>query len=133
MEAFFRIQLRAPLANARWSWGAMRTDGSVFLRVWQDEKIKKDGTWYFKLTAHDFYSDQPNNHGWVERQRHIAAIQAGAPAYLVMCEAVLPDAEPRVIKDFDRRNVFPGGQVIQDSGELWIAMLPRVNVHDITI
>src|SRR5690349_4774791 len=26
--------LRAPLRNARWSWGAQRADGAIFLRQW---------------------------------------------------------------------------------------------------
>ena len=32
-------KLGAPLANPRWSWGAIRTtDGAVFSRVWQDSR-----------------------------------------------------------------------------------------------
>jgi hypothetical protein len=134
MEEFFRVLLQAPLLNARWSWGAIRElDGVVFLRVWQDEKIRRDGTWYLKLTARDFYRTKPNSLGWIERQKQVAAIQNGAPAYLVMCEAVDALTEPRVIKDFDRRSVFRGGDVMESAGELWISMLARVNIHDLKI
>ncbi len=28
--------LGAPLANSRWSWGGVRQDGAVVLRVWQN-------------------------------------------------------------------------------------------------
>ncbi len=36
--------LGAPLKNVRWSWGGVRkSDGAVFLRVWQDGTKKSMG------------------------------------------------------------------------------------------
>jgi hypothetical protein len=33
----FFDDLGAPLTNMQWSWGAVRSDGAVFVRVWEDE------------------------------------------------------------------------------------------------
>jgi hypothetical protein len=33
-------KLGAPLKNTVWSWGGVRADGAIFLRVWEDEKRK---------------------------------------------------------------------------------------------
>lgn len=89
MEELFRVLLRAPLHNPRWSWGAVRDlDQAVFLRVWEDEKIRHDDKWYMRLTAHAHFATDPNNKGWQERLRHLALVQNGGVAYMVMCEAV---------------------------------------------
>lgn len=88
IEAFFQIHLHASLRNARWSWGAVRAvDGAVFLRVWQDEKIRRESSWYMRLTAHKFFADKEHNLGWQERLAHVKLVQGGAPSYMVMCEA----------------------------------------------
>jgi hypothetical protein len=52
-------RLGAPLANPRWSWGRVRADDqAVFLRVWQDRKIKQDGHWFMMVTHHEKYLDK---------------------------------------------------------------------------
>jgi hypothetical protein len=51
----FFAYLEAPLANQRWSWGAVRpSDGAVLLRVWQDEQRKMDGPWLTQVTFTEF-------------------------------------------------------------------------------
>lgn len=129
IEAFFRTRLHAPLRNARWSWGAVREeDGAVFLRVWQDEKLKRAGSWYMRLTAHDFFADKAHNLGWQERLEHVKLTQSGAPSYMVMCEAVDPTAAVREIKGFDNHDVFVGGEMVEHQGDLWLEMISRMSV-----
>ena len=42
--------LGAPLANVRWSWGAVRpADGAVILRVWKDNVQTHDGREYVRI------------------------------------------------------------------------------------
>lgn len=71
-------------------------DGAVFLRVWQDEKIRRESSWYMRLTAHKFFADKGDNLGWQERLAHVKLVQGGAPSYMVMCEAVDPAAPVHV-------------------------------------
>jgi hypothetical protein len=43
--------LGAPLANSRWSWGSVReSDGSVFLRVWQDQTRRLEDKLFIQIT-----------------------------------------------------------------------------------
>jgi hypothetical protein len=44
-------KLGAVLANSRWSWGAARSDGVVFLRVWHD-RIKEEGAKRYAQVTH---------------------------------------------------------------------------------
>jgi hypothetical protein len=130
-KQFFET-LGAPLANPRWSWGAVRSsDGAVFLRVWQDRIRRHDGSLFVRVTHEERFADDPDNLGYQERGRHVELIRAGAPCFLVMCEAVDVDATPRAIKDFNKDEVFPGGRVVQLDGDWWVELLPRVRVRDL--
>jgi hypothetical protein len=130
IEAFFRIHLRAPLRNSRWSWGAVReVDGAVFLRVWQDEKIKRDSSWYMRLTAHKFFAGKADNLGWQERQEHVRLVQGGAPCYMVMCEAVEPTASVREIRSFDDHDVFIGRKMVEHEDDFWLEMKSRMRAR----
>jgi hypothetical protein len=60
--------LGAPLANQRWSWGAVRpTDGAVILRVWQDEGRKIDGAAFTQITFMGPSEASASNLGYAER------------------------------------------------------------------
>lgn len=133
IESFFRIHLRAPLCNARWSWGAIRAaDGAIFLRVWQDEIIKHSGSRYMRLTAHSHFADKANNLGWQERLKHVSLVRERlAPAYMVMCEATDAAAEVREIRSFDNHDVFVGGKLIDYDGDCWLEMESRKAVRDL--
>ena len=123
-------KLGAPLANPRWSWGAIRTtDGAVFLRVWQDRTRRHDGALFVQVTHAERFKDDPDNLGYQERLRHVERIREGAPCYMVMCEAVDVHAVPRAVRDFNGDEVFPGGRIIELDGDWWIELRSRVPVR----
>ena len=75
-------KLGAPLANPRWSWGAIRTtDGVVFLRVWQDRTRRHDGARFVQVTHAEKFKDNPDNLGYRERLRHVERIREGASLF----------------------------------------------------
>lgn len=122
-------RLGAPLHNVRWSWGSVRpSDGSVFLRVWQDRMTRHDGRLFFMATHHDSYQDRPSDLGYQERLRHVAKVRAGAGCYMVMCLAENTEAIPRTIKSFNRDELFVAGAVREIDGDTWIEMAERVSV-----
>jgi hypothetical protein len=106
-------RLGAPLANARWSWGAERPDGAVFLRAWQDLKfIDEERRIYTQI-----YTPRPDDSatplGYQERRRHVSAVRRGAPCYLVMCVARDVNGLKRQIESFDDKDVFAGGEIVE--------------------
>ncbi len=118
-------QLGAPLANPRWSWGGVRQDGSVVLRVWQNETRRIDGRLHVQLTHYAEFVDREDNMGYQERLRHVAHIQAGARCYMVMCEPKDTKAVPRDIKDFNEREVFVAGALVEHDGDMWVPIADR--------
>jgi hypothetical protein len=128
----FFVALGAPLANQRWSWGSVRSDGVVFLRVWQDEVEKHEGTLVVKVTywkpEEDHQRDSP---GYRERLQHVERIRKGAPAFLIMCQAEDVTAAPRKVKHFSREDVFRGGGLQEILGEWWIELGSRVPVSEV--
>ncbi|WP_312301400.1 hypothetical protein [Stutzerimonas nitrititolerans] len=74
----FFAKIGAPLKNPRWSWGGVREDGTVILRVWQDRKIKHEGAHYMQLSHLQKYGEGQDNLGYMERLEHIKFIQSGA-------------------------------------------------------
>lgn len=124
-------KLDAPLANRRWSWGGTRKDGTVFLRVWQDRKKKIDGKWHMMVTHHAAYKDDPESLGYQERLRHVKAVKAGVPCYMVMCLAKCPEDRPRQIKSYDKKDVFLGGDCREFEGDTWLELRERVSIKSI--
>jgi len=122
ISSFFE-EVGAPLVNNRWSWGASRDDGSVVLRVWQNEKVRVDGKHYYQLTHHGLYMDRQDDNGYQERLSHIRDILAGSPCYLVMCLASNPGVIPRKIKSFNTERVFECGELIPYNNEIYIEMV----------
>lgn len=103
--------LGAPLKNQRTSWGSIRPDGTIFLRVWIDERMKVGEKFHWQLTKYRcFLQDKRNNVGWKERLEHIELINKGAQCYLVV---VNPTKDPKVIADCADREL---GLPMQDRG-----------------
>jgi hypothetical protein len=126
-EEFFR-SLAAPLHNVRWSWGAVRPDGIVILRVWQDETRKFDGKLHVMITARKWFADDPDNLGNSERLKHVKAIREGAASAAIMCVAADPKASPRRMASFNKDELFLGGAVLEADGEDWLELVKRVPV-----
>jgi hypothetical protein len=104
--------LGAPLANNRWSWGAQRpSDGAVFLRVWQDLKFIDDLGPSFMVLSHYAVGDS-GSLGGEERAKHVESIRQGSPCYMVMCVARDVEDPRRQIKEFDDRDIFIGGALV---------------------
>ena len=124
--------LDAPLANNRWSWGSVRADGTVFLRVWQDGTARKDGKLLVQVTHLEKYGDGRgrDNLGYAERLAHVDMIRNGARCYLVMCLAQDPSVHdaPRVIKSFNSKDLFVGGPLHEIDGDSWVEIVDRVPV-----
>jgi len=85
-------RLGAPLRNPRWSWGAVRPgDGTVFLRVWQDESRIIDGIPC--MLVHTTAS--PEKQGQSERDYHLTLIEEGARCLLVIVQNGAAPGKPR--------------------------------------
>lgn len=124
--------LGAPLANNRWSWGAVRkTDGAVFLRVWQDEWRTVDGRRAVRITDNQFFADTPDNLGYSERLRHIDLIRMGNRSFMIMCLAHDVNANPRTIQSFNDREVFVGAAVFEHDGESWLEVVGREPIANV--
>jgi hypothetical protein len=118
---FFKA-LGAPLANTRWSWGGIRADGSLVLRVWQDE-VKGLKVCVLRPLVEEEIAHNP---GYKERLEHLEMIEDGASSYMVMCRAVDTKVRPRTIKDFDQQDVFVGGALTRVDGEFWLELAGRI-------
>ncbi len=126
------VSLGAPLSNVRWSWGAVRSqDGAVFLRVWDDQKIKLGEHRYVRVTAYDHFKDKPGDLGWSERLQHIEQIKNGAKTYMVVCFAVDVTAAPRAIKTYSERVLLEGGGLIKHNGDLWMEIVATLPVDKV--
>lgn len=123
----------APLNNHVWSWGAVRHDGAVFLRVWQDKKTKIDDKWCMLLDDHNMHGHEKNNLGYNERVEHVELIKDGAQCYMVMCLAEDVAAARRDIRSFNRNDIFVGGKLIEKGGNVFIELVDRVPVKDVCI
>ena len=129
-KAFFN-RLGAPLANARWSWGAVRSgDGAVFLRVWKDRIRIHEGSEFAQVTFYSRFRDR-TTHGHRERIEQVGLIRDGSPCFMILCEAVDTTARPRRIKKFNAAEVFPGGRTMEFDGEWFVEMLPAVPVSEV--
>lgn len=112
---FFRENLGAPLVNHIWSWGAMDDAGRVFLRVWQkdyDHQAKR-----VLISEPDWVQSALGFH---ERAKHIAAMEAGAPAYMVVCDGYWDtEAEKMVIESYRPDQVFHVARVERVEGAVY--------------
>lgn len=123
-------RLGAPLRNKRWSWGAIRDDGIVFLRAWTDQTIQYQGSWWVRLTdTRHFEDNDPGNNGYQERLQHVREARKGATTYLVMCCPQDPTASPRKVEKFNDREVRLGGEIADIDGDAWIELKDRIPVR----
>ncbi|PRA59730.1 MULTISPECIES: hypothetical protein [Pseudomonas] len=129
LTQFFKI-LGSPLKNPRWSWGGIRDDGAVILRVWQDRKVKRDTTHYMQLSHLQKYGEGQDNLGYMERLSHIELIKGGAKCYMVMCLAKNSNATPREILSFNKDDLFLGGELIEIESDWFIAIAGKVSAID---
>jgi hypothetical protein len=118
--------LGAPLSNTRWSWGSLRADGTVFLRVWTDEMQSADGRRYVRLINRRAYEDAPENLGFAERCQHVDMLLKGATGYAILCGAAEPRARSREIVSFDGKTLFRLGPVRLFDGDEWAEVVDRV-------
>ena len=112
------LNLGAPLRNYRWSWGAQRPDGVIFLRAWDDEIIPIDGKEFIRLTNHAVYANGAHP-GYRERVRHIDEIRGGASAYVVICHAIAPKQSNRRLKSFEQHTLTRIASIQDHNGNLW--------------
>lgn len=116
--------LGAPLANVRWSWGAVRpSDSAVFLRVWQDEVKKINGKRFARVIS--VFEGSNERLGHAERVEQVARIRAGARSYMVMCLAKDAKASPREILSFNEDDIFIGGELVDADGCAWLELADR--------
>lgn len=130
----FFAKTGAPLKNSRWSWGAVREDGTVILRVWQDRKrkINNDGPHYMQLSHLQKYGEGQDNLGYMERLDHIQLIKTGAKCYMVMCLAKDADSSPREIKSFNKNILFLGGELREIDSDWFIEIAASIPVQSAT-
>ena len=121
--------LGAPLANSRWSWGGVRQDGAVVLRVWQNETRRINGQTHIQLTHHAAFVGKEDNLGYQERLQQVAQIREGAKCYMVICEPRDTKEVPRVIKEFNDRELFRAGQLVEQDGDWWVPISARELIH----
>ena len=134
ISSFF-ASLGAPLVNSRWSWGARRpSDGAIFLRVFQEEKWIADGRLHMAIgwVALTGYEQRP---GYRERMRHVAAIRAGAPCFMIMCSAQDPNAAQGCwrIAFFDEDDVRVGGRLVDRDSAIYIEVVGRKPAIDMKV
>ena len=116
LSAMFQNTLNAPLANTRWSWGAVNHKGDVIMRVWSD----KDEFDYKNKTVLVLHPVNRNGvdiscrPGYQEREEHLDMIRNGSKFYMVVCNPKDPNANVREVKDFRTDRVYVGGILIQD-------------------
>ena len=125
--------LGSPLHNVRWSWGAVRNDGVVFLRIWQDETTRHNGLRYMRVTNHGHFAGNPENLGYRERLEHLKLIGSGAPSYMVMCEADPAKLPEREILDFNEDYVFRGGSLVTIAGDSWLELGQRIAARTVRL
>jgi hypothetical protein len=125
------VRFGAPLANSRWSWGSVRPDGTVFLRVWADEMKTVEERRYVRLINRRAYEDGEDNLGYTERCQHVQMLTGGAPGYAVLCTAAEPRAKSRKIVSFDAQAVFKLASVAVFDGDEWGEVVDRVPVRTI--
>lgn len=132
ISEFFAETLKAPLANTRWSWGAVRKNSDqVFLRVWADQIDETVQPSRVSILRVGFKEDKP---GHKERKRHIAALQSGSRGYGVICTAVDPGAvEIRTIASFEKKYLLTLGSVLELDGRMYAEIIGRIAVADVTV
>lgn len=130
VSEFFEEILKAPLANIRWSWGAVRPKSDqVFLRVWADQIDKSVRPARVSILRDNWKKSRA---GHRERERHVTALRNGASGYGVVCTAVDRAAPERKIARFDDKYLLKLGRVVERDGDLFAEIAGTVAVADVT-
>jgi hypothetical protein len=83
-----------------------------------------------RITANAFFqNNDPNNLGYQERLSQIEQIRNGAKSYMIVCVAEDTNAIPRSITSFNGNEVFEGGELITETGDVWLEFGKRVTVQ----
>lgn len=99
---FFQ-DLKLPLKNARWSWGA-QNENTILLRTWADEFSRDKRVVVLREPAG--YQER-ESYGLDERIRHLRTLWAGGVAgYSVIATAKATDVPKREIKEYRDDKVF---------------------------
>lgn len=100
----FFLDLKLPLKNARWSWGA-QNENTILLRTWADEFSAREKR-VVVLREPAGYQDR-ESYGLDERIRHLRTLWAGGVAgYSVIATAKATDVPKREIKEYRDDKVF---------------------------
>lgn len=118
----FFEDLGAPLTNQQWSWGAVRDDGTVFLRVFDDEVTSNDTGTYALLISPEH---RESHHGMLERMQQLERVRAGALCYLIVLTAVEAMSRPRKILYFNHHELLIAGNIVERDGKTLIEIIGR--------
>jgi hypothetical protein len=125
INAFFAEVLEAPVANARWSWGAADSlTRRVYLRVWHDE-VHPGAPPTVQVLAEQGRIIP----GRQERIAHLDLIRAGYSAYGVMCIKGGPEADH--IATFDDQSVYRLGSFSERAGSSHMVIEGALPVKDL--
>lgn len=118
----FNYKLKSPLLNSRWSWGAVNAKSAVILRVFQHE--------FEKRKVHIYSDLWEDSLGKAERKNHVDLVRLGSPLGLVVCLAEdTPEGKER-IKQFNEREVFVSGRLIEDGINVWCEVVERISLEE---
>ena len=125
-------ELGAPLCNPRWSWGAIRkSDGAIFLRVWEDQKKMLGGKTYIRLTHKQFFKQKARKHpGNEERLKHINLLKKDYVTFMIMCIVKRPITSPRVIDRLAADKIYCGGTVKEIDGDVWLEIKRTISFEE---
>lgn len=128
INAFFQKVLDAPVANIRWSWGAVdERTRRVFLRVWRVDLQQLDGKEVIRVLG----KSRDQRPGFNERLRHIELLREGYLAFGVQCDK--KDVDDGGIGSFDRDEILRLGEVIDNDGMVYVEVVERVRPDEIPL
>lgn len=120
--------LGAPLKNYRWSWGSVRSDQVIFLRVWQHETKTINGKEFQRIGGSFSRPQVKPTAGGNERRSHIVAIEGGSQVYMVICTALDGAGRSRRIKSFNQEFVWLGGELLIQDNDVWLEQKEKVSI-----
>ena len=128
LQAHFE-NLGAPLRNSRWSWGSVRQDGKVVLRVWACSWDSQDRV--FQVMYPDLENASP---GYDERMEHLNLIRNGSGYILILVrenENYDPERGGNLLGSYDRKTVFVGTEWLEGGDqEFYLKPSGRRPVHE---
>lgn len=123
ISKFFSL-LGAPLKNTRWSWGAVRHDGTVILKAAQQD-FQRDLLWVANVLPND------SDLGDTERLEHTKLAMRGARCYAVSCEVVQDKNGVDKVASFGRDQLLQIGEFFEEDGRIYGRIIGRVSVNEL--